>query len=195
MESVMMCLVRMESPGLTILPFHRLLAAPGPERLAERLAPAFTAEERALPADRAAWTGAVQEVLTGAGGMVFGLHCGGPAFTLLRPRSGYDFSRSLRPGTSPLIADLDVTVLHQGIFAGLLGLDEQRLVQEGGIRFFSKAEDVATEVEAGRGAAAFFLRPTRMDQVWRIATAGVRMPQKSTNFYPKLISGLVFNEL
>jgi uncharacterized protein (DUF1015 family) len=81
------------------------------------------------------------------------------------------------------------------IFAGLLGLDEQRLVQEGGIRFFTKTEDAATEVEAGRGAAAFLLRPSRIDQVWRIATAGQRMPQKSTNFYPKLISGLVFNEL
>ena len=68
-------------------------------------------------------------------------------------------------------------------------------MQEGGIRFFSKAEDAAAEVEAGRGAAAFFLRPTRIEDVWRIATAGQRMPQKSTNFYPKLISGLVFNEL
>jgi len=195
MDAVMMCLVRMESPGLTILPFHRLLVAPGPERLEERLAAAFTFEERSLPGDRALWTGAVQELLAAAGGMAFGLSRGGRTLSVLRPKAGYDFSRHLRPGTSPLIADLDVTVLHQGIFAGLLGLEEQRLVQEGGIRFFSKAEDAASEVEAGRGAAGFFLRPTRIEDVWRIATAGVRMPQKSTNFYPKLISGLVFNEL
>jgi uncharacterized protein (DUF1015 family) len=195
MNFVMMCLVRMESPGLTILPFHRLLAAPGPQGLEQRLAAAFEFEQRELPDDRAAWTGAVQELLAGAGGMVFGLHRGGRAVSLLRPRAGYDFARHLRPGTSPLIADLDVTVLHQGIFGGVLGLDEQRLVQEGGIRFFAKAEDAAAEVDAGRGAATFFLRPSRMEQVWRIATAGVRMPQKSTNFYPKLISGLVFNEL
>jgi len=195
MDAVMMCLVRMESPGLTILPFHRMLAAPGPADIEGRLAAAFTAEERQLPADRALWTGAVQELLAGAGGTAFGLCRGGGGVTLLRPRPGYDFARHLRPGTSPLVADLDVTVLHQGIFAGLLGLDEQRLVQEGGIRFFSKAEDAAAEVEAGRGAAAFFLRPTRIEDVWRIATAGQRMPQKSTNFYPKLISGLVFNQL
>ncbi|HWR96822.1 MAG TPA: DUF1015 domain-containing protein [Candidatus Methanoperedens sp.] len=195
MEATMMCLVRMESPGLTILPFHRLLAAPDPGSIDERLAAAFTAAERALPGDRARWTGAVQDLLAAAGGMAFGLCRGGASFTLLRPKPGYDFSRHLRPGTSPLIADLDVTVLHQGIFAGLLGLDEQRLVQEGGIRFFSKPEDAAAEIEAGRGTAVFFLRPSRIEQVWRIATAGVRMPQKSTNFYPKLISGLVFNEL
>ncbi|HEY5999334.1 MAG TPA: DUF1015 domain-containing protein [bacterium] len=195
MDAVMMCLVRMESPGLTILPFHRLLAAPADGPLQERLAPAFTFEERALPEDRSTWTAAAQELLSGAGGMAFGLHRGGTKIALLRPRPGYDFSRHLRPGTSPLVVELDVTVLHQGIFGGLLGLDEQRLVQEGGVRFFPKAEDAAAEVDAGRGTAAFFLRPTRMEQVWRIATAGVRMPQKSTNFYPKLISGLVFNEL
>ena len=194
MDSVMMCLVRMESPGLTILPFHRMLVAPGPESLVERIGVAFDLEERPLPADRSTWTGATQDLL-GGGGTVFGLYRGGPTLTLLRPRAGYDLSRHLRPGTSKLVADLDVTVLHQVIFAGLLGLEEQRLVQEGGIRFFTKTEDAAAEVEAGRGAAAFLLRPSRIDQVWRIATAGQRMPQKSTNFYPKLISGLVFNEL
>ena len=194
MDSVMMCLVRMESPGLTILPFHRMLVAPGPERIVERIGAAFDLEERLLPADRSTWTGATQELL-GGGDTVFGLYRGGPTLTLLRPKAGIDLSRHLRPGTSKLVADLDVTVLHQVIFAGLLGLDEQRLVQEGGIRFFTKTEDAAAEVEAGRGAAAFLLRPSRIDQVWRIATAGQRMPQKSTNFYPKLISGLVFNEL
>jgi len=194
MDSVMMCLVRMESPGLTILPFHRMLVAPGPERIVERIGAAFDVEERALPADRSTWTGATQELLGGEG-TVFGLYRGGPTLTLLRPKDGTDLSRHLRPGTSTLVADLDVTILHQVIFAGLLGLDEQRLVQEGGIRFFTKTEDAAAEVEAGRGAAAFLLRPSRIDQVWRIATSGQRMPQKSTNFYPKLISGLVFNEL
>jgi uncharacterized protein (DUF1015 family) len=196
-DSVMMCLVRMESPGLTILPFHRLLPAPGPERLLERLGAAFDLEERALPEDRSAYPAAVAEALgaPGSGRATFGLHRGGSRLTLLRLKEGYDPSRHLRPGTSPLVADLDVTILHQVIFQGLLGLEEQRLVQEGGIRFFSKPEDAVGEVEAGRGGAAFFLRPTRIDQVWQIATAGQRMPQKSTNFYPKLISGLVFNEL
>jgi len=195
MDSVMMCLVRMESPGLTILPFHRLVAAPGPERIAERVAAAFDLEERPLPADRSTWTSATQELLGGEGGTVIGLYRGGSTLALLRPKPGYDVKRHLRPGISPLVAELDVTVLHQAVFQGLLGLDEQRLVQEGGIRFFTRTEDAAAEVESGRGAAAFLLRPSRIDQVWRIATAGLRMPQKSTNFYPKLISGLVFNEL
>jgi uncharacterized protein (DUF1015 family) len=195
MDSVMMCLVRMESPGLTILPFHRLLAAPGPKRIDERLAAAFDVEERPLPAERTTWTSATQQLLGAAAGRVFGCYRGGSTLALLRPKPGYDLAGHLRPGISPLVADLDVTMLHQAVFQGLLGLDEQRLVQEGGIRFFTRTEDAAAEVESGRGAAAFLLRPSRIDQVWRIATAGQRMPQKSTNFYPKLISGLVFNEL
>jgi uncharacterized protein (DUF1015 family) len=195
MDSVMMCLVRMESPGLTILPFHRMLVAPGPERLLERVAVGFDVEERALPADRSTWTGATQALLGDGAGTVFGLYRGGGTLSLLRPKAGYDLRRHLRPGVSPLVADLDVTLLHQAIFGGLLGLDEQQLVQGGGIKFFTKTEDGAAEIEAGRGAAAFLLRPSRIDQVWRIATAGQRMPQKSTNFYPKLISGLVFNQL
>ncbi len=67
MDSVMMCLVRMESPGLTILPFHRMLVAPGPERILERIGAAFDLEERQLPADRSSWTGATQELLGGDG--------------------------------------------------------------------------------------------------------------------------------
>lgn len=195
-DSVMMCLVRIESPGLTILPFHRLLPAPGPERIMERLATAFEMEEQPLPIAREQYPEALRSFLSRRpeAGTTFGLYRGG-TLTVLRLRKGYDIRRHLRPGTPSLVEELDVTILHQVIFQGLLGLDEQGLVQEGRIRFFSKPEEAAQEVEVGRGAAAFFLRPSRIDQVWRIATAGQRMPQKSTNFYPKLISGLVLNEL
>ena len=100
MDSVMMCLVRMESPGLTILPFHRMLVAPGPERILERIGAAFDLEERALPADRSTWTGATQELLGGEG-TVFGLYLGGPTLTLLRPKAGV---RSFAP---PAAGDLE----------------------------------------------------------------------------------------
>jgi uncharacterized protein (DUF1015 family) len=196
-NSVMMCLVRMESPGLTILPFHRVLMAPGPEGLLERIGMAFDREDHAFPADPAAAAARVRELVESPAEQrpVFGLFRGGGTMTLLRLKEGYDIGQHLRPGTSPLVAELDVTVLHQVIFQGLLGLDEQAMVQGGQIRFFPRPNDAVEEVAAGRGSAVFFLRPSRMDQVWRIATAGQRMPQKSTNFYPKLISGLVFNEL
>ena len=65
---------------------------------------------------------------------------------------------------------------------------------EGRISYSPLAEDVIGKVQAAGDLAAFFLRPTRVDQVWKIAMSGQRMPQKSTNFYPKLITGLVLND-
>ena len=196
-DATLMCLVRMESPGLTILPFHRLLVAPAPERMLERLAAAFDLEERELPTDRTAYAGAIGGLLGGEPGArpTFGVCRGGGRVTLMTMKPGFDPRSLMRPGTSAQLAELDATLLHQAVFEGLLGLDEQALVQAGGIRYFNRPEEAAAEVEAGRGSAVFFLRPTRIDQVWRIATSGQRMPQKSTNFYPKLISGLVINEL
>ena len=80
MDSVMMCLVRMESPGLTILPFHRMLVGAGARAASSSGSRRrSTVEERPLPADRASWTGAVQELLGGGGGTVFGLYRGGAA--------------------------------------------------------------------------------------------------------------------
>ena len=61
--------------------------------------------------------------------------------------------------------------------------------------FIARPEDIVTRVREMDGGAAFFLRPTRIDQVWDIAVSGRKMPQKSTNFHPKLITGLVVNEL
>ena len=78
---------------------------------------------------------------------------------------------------------------------GLLGLDEQRLVQEGGISFFSRPEDAFEQARTQKDQAVFFMRPTRIEQVWKVAVSGQKMPQKSTNFYPKLTTGLVINEL
>jgi uncharacterized protein (DUF1015 family) len=69
------------------------------------------------------------------------------------------------------------------------------MVQEGGVSFFSRPEDVFEEAAEKKDRAAFFIRPTRIEQVWSIALSGQKMPQKSTNFYPKLTTGLVINEL
>jgi uncharacterized protein (DUF1015 family) len=93
------------------------------------------------------------------------------------------------------VAALDVTILHQVIFSGLLGLDEPRLLQEGGISFLSRAEEAFVKAETNGNKTVFFLRPTRKEQVWDIAISGQKMPQKSTNFHPKLTTGLVINEL
>lgn len=193
-DYVMMFLVPMESPDLTILPFHRVI--PEGEDL-EKLKRAFDCHELPSGGDREETARQALAFLENApAGRPAYVFCDGsaPAQGLVMKKD-FDPSSLLRPGTSAEVAALDVTVLHQVVFDGLLGLDEQKLVQGGRIRFFARPADAISAVEDAGSGAVFFLRATQKEQVWRVAVSGQKMPQKSTNFYPKLTTGLVINEL
>lgn len=193
-DYVMMFLVPMESPGLTILPFHRVVPGGGD---IEKLRPAFHCHELSMGADRAADAQKVLAFLGQAPGErpAYVYHDGSSTAYGLVMREDFEPASCFRPGTTEEVAALDVTVLHQVILDGLLGLDEQKLVQDGKIKFFSKPVDALAAAGGEEKRAAFFLRATQKEQVWRVAVSGRKMPQKSTNFYPKLTTGLVINDL
>jgi uncharacterized protein (DUF1015 family) len=86
---------------------------------------------------------------------------------------------------------LDVSILHSAVLKALLGASDR----EGNITYVRDADKGRDLVKDGSHMAAFFLRPTRVDQVRAVAEVGDKMPQKSTYFYPKLLSGLVINKL
>ena len=100
-----------------------------------------------------------------------------------------------RPDQPPVWRELDLAALHALILEDLLGIDEAKLLRKENIHYVKTAEEAANRVRAGTGGAqcAFLTRATRMDQVRRVAEAGAVMPQKSTYFYPKALSGLVFH--
>jgi len=85
---------------------------------------------------------------------------------------------------------LDVSVLHSAVLGRILGV----LGAEGNIAYARRAEDAVAIVKEGSHSAAFFLRPTRLEQLKAVAELGEMMPQKSTYFYPKLLTGLVINK-
>jgi uncharacterized protein (DUF1015 family) len=85
-------------------------------------------------------------------------------------------------------------VLHREVLAGLLGLDDAAL-RDGAVDFPKSALQTARDVRAGRGALALYLNPLRPDDVFRVTEAGETLPQKSTFFYPKLPTGLLFRSL
>ena len=87
--------------------------------------------------------------------------------------------------------DLDVSVLHSAILGKILSVK----TEEGNITYVKTAEDAETGVKDGSHAAAFFLRSTRLEQLKSVAELGEMMPQKSTYFYPKLLTGLVINQI
>ena len=96
-------------------------------------------------------------------------------------------------GLSPAQARLSVNLLAELVFRDALGLDPDRL--EGHLDFVKSVPDAVAELEAGDYGVAAFLGATPMDEVRAVAERGETMPQKSTYFYPKLLTGLVFNAL
>ena len=178
---VLMLLVDMADPGLTILPTHRLLH--DFERFDPALVDRLARRHRVVPRrDRAALLAAMQEPVPGHRiGIALGRSC---------------VTADIAPAESAdPVSRLDVSVLHREILQRELGLEPAELESE---RYLSYSRDVATlldRLETGAGQAAFLLRPPAVSDVVEVARAGQVMPQKSTYFFPKPASGIVFNPL
>jgi uncharacterized protein (DUF1015 family) len=99
------------------------------------------------------------------------------------------FSRPRGQGAGA--SELSVRVIHREVIERVFGLDE-RAVREGAIEYPKSALQTALDVRAGRGVVALYLNPLAPDDVFRVTAAGEVLPQKSTFFYPKLPTGLVF---
>jgi uncharacterized protein (DUF1015 family) len=98
-------------------------------------------------------------------------------------------------GDTDPVARLDVSLLHHEILEKHLGLEEKVLDEERYLSYSRDPDFVLDEVAGGRAQAAFLLRPPEVSDVLAVAGAGRVMPQKSTYFFPKPLSGIVFNPL
>ena len=191
-EAVMMTLVNMEAPGLTILPTHRLLARlPGLDRAAllESVGRYFESLPMSPEEGR-------RGLATYGAGQAIGLALagpGGPEFFLLRLRSETDLA-ALLPELSPAQRSLDVVVLHNLLLGRCLGIDEQAVREQEFLEYVREFE-VGMKAVADGAAACFFLNPVRIEQMREIAFGGGVLPQKSTDFFPKLLSGLAIYRL
>jgi uncharacterized protein (DUF1015 family) len=96
----------------------------------------------------------------------------------------------LLPGVSPLQRELDVVLLHEGILEPALGITPQAVTSEKNLTYEREAISALEAVDRGAAQVAFLLNPCEVEQVVHIATSGEVMPQKSTDFYPKLLSGI-----
>jgi len=88
-----------------------------------------------------------------------------------------------------------VSILHRLILQHILGLGPETQVQPGVIRSLEDEEEALRSADEERDQAAFILNPPEPEQVFSVALQGERMPQKTTFFYPKLLSGLVINKI
>jgi uncharacterized protein (DUF1015 family) len=102
---------------------------------------------------------------------------------------------SLMPDLSEKQRILDVVVLHRLILERCLGISEEAVKKESYIAYVREREAAMNAVRSGQAQVAFLLNPTRLDQMRDIAYEGNVMPQKSTDFYPKVLSGLTMYAL
>lgn len=176
-EYVMMFLANMADDGVTILPTHRMVKGLSrADAVQERLAADFTLSSAPLEAD-------IAEILAGAartGGHVFGLYLDGARqFHILTGRQG------ILPDIPPELRSLDVVILHELILKRDLGITD--------VAFEMDVQEALRRVRRGDFDGAFFLNPTGVGDVERVALANLRMPPKSTYFYPKLLTGMVIH--
>jgi len=92
---------------------------------------------------------------------------------------------------APAWKRLDVAILHKAILEKILGIDEETLARGTHVEYTHTAEEAVALMDEGKGQITFLLNPTQVEDVLAVADAGEPMPQKSTDFYPKLLSGLV----
>lgn len=188
---VMMTLVSIEDEGLTVLPTHRLIRAEwgraGSEILT-LLESHFSREQRVIDHGEGGLQKYLEEMEErGRRGHVFGLYTGGETFALLTLKDPGRVEGLTEGSGSRGGQVLDVVILEDLIFQKLLQLTDPEMIR------FTQDEEVALrEVRHGRAAAAFFLNPIPVTQIAATVSTGQRLPPKSTYFYPKLLSGLVF---
>jgi uncharacterized protein (DUF1015 family) len=117
------------------------------------------------------------------------MYAGKGAFYLFLLRRGADPSHWL-PDVSPRQQQLDVVLLHRLMLEKGLGITGEAVAAEKHIVYEREMDAAVAAVDSGQAQLACLLNPVRVEQVMDIALAGEVLPQKSTDFYPKLLSGL-----
>ena len=184
---MMVYFVEADEKMLKVLPAHRLvknLGKIGKDGIIDNLKGFFRIEEAA----------SLNKVMSGLSRLadehVFGIYLGKGRFYVLKLQDIASSDNAIKDKPKDW-KRLDVSILHLFIFQRLLGISDT----DDNIEFLKSPLETVKAVDSGKFKAAFFLNPTKVSQIKRIAKLGERMPRKATYFYPKPLSGLVINKL
>ena len=188
-----MTFVDMSGPGLVILPTHRVVRG-----LASFSVDSFLNSSRAFFAidelDSAIGPERATSTLREAGQAETALLAvtANRAFLLHRLKGS---GSQMLAGLSPRQQSLDVVQLHKVLLEGVLALSEESIREQRNISYLRDAGDAFAQVRSGSANITFLMNPCSIEQMREVAFAGEVMPQKSTDFYPKLLSGLTIYAL
>jgi uncharacterized protein (DUF1015 family) len=185
---ILMCLVALEDPGLTVFPTHRLVNGLDKARR--------EALEAVLQRDFEIAEVPLAEIAPppGTGPLALGFidSSGRPLRLTLRDQAIADAALA---DHSEAYRHLDTGVLETLLLKGALGLGDEDIAHFNGLFYARDTDEALTMVASGAYDAAFLMRPTPVEQVRAVAAEGENMPPKSTYFFPKLLTGLLFNPL
>ena len=183
---LMVYFVESDEKMLTVLPAHRLVKDPGPltkEDVLSRLEKYFRIYKAA----------GIKNLMTKLAALskthAFGLYFGNNNFYILKLKSTAASDKSISDKPKEW-RRLDVSILHHFIFRHILNIRDE----DDNIEFLKDPEETVRFIDEGKCKIAFFLNPTKVSQVQKIAKLGEKMPRKATYFYPKQLSGLVINK-
>lgn len=188
---VCMMLVNMENDGLVVFPTHRIV----------RDLPEFNADE-VLAGCAEFFDVSIESDLDGMEKRLSDLYqknekalafyTGGESYALMVLRDKKAVCKFL-PEMSEAYSQLDVSVLHTLILERILKIDRENMANQVNLTYTRSFDEAIRTVQANAANCSFILNPTRVSEIRDVALAGEKMPQKSTYFYPKLITGLVMN--
>jgi uncharacterized protein (DUF1015 family) len=189
--AMMMTFVNMNAPGITILPTHRVVFG---------LGDSFVLDDFLASADPYFNIADVAEpgiaLLDDTTGVAFLLATQTNNYLLTaKPDAVEAKLKELHPEISSRQARLDVVQLHNIVLEHLLGLSHESIGRLENIRYLRDPAEAVQQVQSGQADLAFLIKPVTLDQLRDVSLSGDVMPQKSTDFYPKLLSGLAIYAL
>jgi uncharacterized protein (DUF1015 family) len=189
-DFVMMTLVAFDDPGLVILPTHRIVRAIAPSALVAFVEKALTYFAVTPIASPGALLKAVEQAAHGA----IGVALRGQPLRLLTLLDAATMAAAA-PALPAAVRDLDVARLHTLIINGICGISPDQIRQGGNITYTIDGPAALAAVANGDADGAFLMNPPTVEDVARVSASGATMPEKSTYFFPKLVTGMVLNPL
>ena len=189
---IAMMLVNMENPGLVVFPTHRIvkgLEKFDPDKLISECKQYFDIAE--APGEERMQAALNKFYDEGKKAFAAYLGCGKCYVMTLKDETAV---KKLLPGMSEAYCGLDVTVLHSLVLERILGIDKENMANQKNLTYTRSRQEALEAVDFENADCSFILNPTKVSEIRDVALASEKMPQKSTYFYPKLITGLVMNK-
>lgn len=192
-DYILITLTAFEDEGLLVLPTHRLVRGVDPETVA-RLPETLVSQFTVTPIDAEDLEAAVEEA-SREGRIAFGVVLPGANYLATLNAASEELAGLVPGDQSDAVKRLPVTLLHSLIIENHLGIGAAALAAASQISYTRDTNEAITQVAQGGAQAAFLLPRPSVQDVRDVSLAGDVMPQKSTFFFPKLLSGLILRDL